>query len=62
MDNPKILIEFINMDMLNITLKGGRHEVIKMIVEAMERAPEVKEAIIISCKAFLDKNKFRFEA
>jgi hypothetical protein len=56
----KLLIQIVDGARMDVTVKGNRHEVIAMIVDAMERQPEAREAILHGAKEFLSKNKFNF--
>lgn len=57
-NQTKLLIEIVDGNRMDVSVKGDRHTVIAMIVAAMERAPEAREAILLSAKEFLSKNKF----
>lgn len=60
MANPIFKIEMVNMDRIDVALKGNQNEVIQMIYLAMEQYPEIREAIMYSAKNYLDKNRLVF--
>lgn len=58
MNNPLFKIEVVDNNYLDVAVKGDKHKVIEMIVDAMERTPEVAEAIFSAANAYAFKNRF----
>lgn len=48
----------VNMERIDVALKGTKDDVVKMIAMSMEQYPEIRDAILLSAKTFIDNNKF----
>lgn len=54
----KVLVELVDNNKLDVVVKGDRTKVIHFLVEAMERTPELAEALTFAMNEFFKRNKY----
>lgn len=58
MQETIIRIEQTDSTRIDVALKGDKHSVINMMVQTMEKHPEVAETIIDAAIVFMEKNRY----